>query len=427
MAPLPEKIRPADALSEPPAIEREKTVAPSNRDAKPSRSPANDDIDPDLWELDDFDPSAELPPVAEIIEGVLPESGLCGLAGQSQSGKTVVALDMAKSLVLGEKWLGKYDVPNACGVVYVPYESRENVRRRWRAIYKDTNGKTGDVPFQLVKAPPIMASRKEWEGFAATLAVIGADFLREHDAPLKVCFIDTLAASGMVARENEADSWAVVIDNLNSICEALNIVIILLHHAAKSQEAENIWRGSSSSYAALEVVLGVKVEKHEGEVTRRWIYTDKSKDGDTGYIADLAFQAIKVGVKASGADMFAPVLRADTDGEQKITARKEADAKTKAEDRNKTLHEHERAFLKAIKKAMDEAGEDHPVQLSTGRWFYSASMHTVENAARAFIPSKNFKRDFEAGRNKLLTRDWLELDDKKVRYNVTTEEPINSL
>ncbi|NTH12273.1 AAA family ATPase [Agrobacterium rhizogenes] len=421
MAPLPKKIRVADVLSEP------QPVALSNRDAKPSRAPANDDIDPDLWELDDFDPSADLRPVAEIVEGVLPESGLCGLAGQSQSGKTVVALDMAKSLVLGEKWLGKYAVPNACGVVYIPYESRENVKRRWRAIYKDTNGRTGDVPFQLVKAPPIMATRKEWEGFAGTLAVIGANFLSEHGVPLKVCFIDTLAASGMVARENEADSWAVVIDNLNRICETLNLVIVLLHHAAKSQESENIWRGSSSSYAALEVVLGVKVEKHEGEVTRRWIYTDKSKDGDTGYIADLSFEAIKVGVKTSGADMFAPVLRADTDGERKITIRKEAESKTKAEQRKKTLHDNERAFLKAIKKAMEAAGEDQPVQLSTGRWFYSASMQTVENAAHSFIPTKNFKRDFEAGMNKLLTRDWLELDDRKMRYNVTTEEPINAL
>lgn len=389
----------------------------SNRHARPSQSPSSDDIDPDLWELDDFDPSKDLPPVAEIIEGIFPSVGLCGLAGQSQSGKTVVALDMAKSLVLGQNWLGKYNVPHACGVAYLPYESRANVKRRWRAIFLDSGNQTGNVPFQLLKSPPVMSSLREWSGFAATLAVINDKFLRDHGVPLKAVFIDTLAASGMVARENEADAWAVVIDNLNRICEALDIVIILLHHAAKSQESENIWRGSSSSYAALEVILGVKVDKVEGEVSRRWIYSDKSKDGDTGYIADLSFKAIKVGVKSSGADMFAPVLIADTDGERKIAAKQ-------PEQKAPAFASSELAFMRAVKAAMQDSREEQPTQLSTGRWFYSAMQDATEEKARRFIGTKNFSRDFEKGRNLLLTRGTLELDDIKMRYEITVDEQI---
>ncbi|WP_167376637.1 AAA family ATPase [Rhizobium multihospitium] len=383
----------------------------------PIRNEPSQEDYPDLWQLDDFNPADELPVVREVIEGVLPENGICGLAGQSQSGKTVVALDMAKSLVLGQSWLGKYQVPEAVGVAYLPYESAGNVKRRWKAIYDDTQGATADVPFRLVKRPRILAGRRDWEGFAATLAVINDEFVEKHGVPLKVAMIDTLAASGMVAKENEADSWAVVIDNLNSICAELNIIILLLHHAAKSQESENIWRGSSSSYAALEVVLGVKVDKQEGEVSRRWIYADKSKDGDTGYIADLSFEAIRVGVKGTGEAMFAPVLRADTDGDQKL-------AVLRAGPKEKPLQASEMAFLRAVKAAMEDAGEEQPLRLSSGRWAYSATMHATEEKARRFIATKNFGRDFEKGKNLLLTRGVLELDDVKMRYEITTDEEI---
>jgi hypothetical protein len=413
MARLGSPIRIADHL---PAIGRDEELSNTPHASVLTRNAPSREDYPDLWQLDDFNPADELPVIREVIEGVLPENGICGLAGQSQSGKTVVALDMAKSLVLGQSWLGKYQVPETVGVAYLPYESAGNVKRRWRAIHEDTQGATADVPFRLVKRPRILASRSDWEGFAATLAVVNKEFIEDHGVPLKVVMIDTLAASGMVAKENEADSWAVVIDNLNSICAELNIIILLLHHAAKSQESENIWRGSSSSYAALEVVLGVKIDKHEGEVTRRWIYADKSKDGDTGYIADLSFEAIRVGVKGTGEAMFAPVLRADTAGEKL--------AVLKAGPKEKPLHASEAAFLRAVKAAMQDAGEEQPLRLSSGRWAYSATMHATEEKARRFIGTKNFSRDFEKGKNLLLTRGILELDDVKMRYEITANEEI---
>ncbi|MFB2563472.1 AAA family ATPase [Rhizobium sp. IMFF44] len=401
------------------AVARNDEPQPKQEVESRQPEPQKDD-GPQLWEVEDFDPARELEIIDEIIEGVLPEVGICGLAGQSQAGKTVVALDLCKSLILGKSWLGKYNVPRPVGVVYLAYESKENVKRRWKAIYKDSKGATANakVPFKIMKRPAVLSDMNAWEGLVMTLAALNDRFLEDHGTPLKLVVIDTVAASGMVKKENEADSWSHVIANLNDICEELNVVVLLLHHAAKSQESENIWRGSSSSYAAMEAVLGIKVDKQDGEVTRRWIYADKSKDGDTGYIADLTFEPVKVGVKRTGADMTAPVLRANTEGESKVAK------KSKAETKIKALHESEIAFLKAVKAAMQEAGEERPTQLSTGRWSYSVNMTMVETEARRFIPTKNFKRDFESGRNRLLTRSWLELDDVKMRYNVTVEEPI---
>ncbi|MGG6893818.1 AAA family ATPase [Rhizobium sp. BR 315] len=378
------------------------------------------------WELDDFDPLAPMPPVAEVIEGIFPSVGLCGLAGQSQAGKTVIALDLAMSLVTGRKWLGKYKVPKKCGVVYIPYESRENVRRRWRALYID-HEIMGKVPFQLIKRPEVLTDIKAWEGFIETTAMIDAKFMSEHGVPLKVVFIDTLAASGMVARENEADSWSVVLDNLNRISEEMNIVIVLVHHATKSQESESIWRGSSSSYAAMEAILGVKIERRDGEVTRRYIFIEKSKDGESGYVADLDFGAIKVGVKESGADMFAPVLRADFDGERKEAARKAKEAQDRAEAKAKAkaavVTDGEESFMRAVVKAMGNEGLTVG-DTAEGGWRYSASQHTTEQEARKLIPSKNFKRDFDAAIGKLLKKGWLELDDQRMRYVLTSPHAV---
>lgn len=422
MARLTKSIRVGDALSldhlpAESAANRNEPTAISNRDARPVESPPGDDWLNATWELDDFDPSKDLPPIREVIEGVLPSSGPCGLAGQSQAGKTVVALDMAHCLVTGRPWLGKYQIPNACGVVYIPYESRENVRRRWKAIYHWAKKKPSHVPFQLVRKPLSLSSSRDWLALENTLRAVHDRFLRENGVPLKVVLVDTLAASGMVPKENDADSWQPTIDNLNYLCEELDIVIILIHHAAKGQESENIWRGSSSSYAAMEVILGVKVDKVEGEVTRRWIYSEKSKDGDTGYLADLSFEPVLVGKKASGADMFAPVLVADTDGERKIAAKQ-------PEQKAPAFASSELAFMRAVKAAMQDSREEQPTQLSTGRWFYSAMQDATEEKARRFIGTKNFSRDFEKGRNLLLTRGTLELDDIKMRYEITVDEQI---
>jgi putative DNA primase/helicase len=100
----------------------------------------------------------------ELIEGVLGRIAMAVLYGDSNSGKTFIAIDMAAAICRECRWLDRHNVANGL-VVYLATEAAASVRLRLKA-YQRQHGVR--VPgFVIVQAPINL-----FDGDADTVAVI---------------------------------------------------------------------------------------------------------------------------------------------------------------------------------------------------------------------------------------------------------------
>jgi hypothetical protein len=76
---------------------------------------------------------AALPPMRELIRGVLPATGLGAMFGPSGSGKSFLVLDLLGAVTTGRDWFG-HAIPNPCKAVYVALEGEAGVSKRVAAF-----------------------------------------------------------------------------------------------------------------------------------------------------------------------------------------------------------------------------------------------------------------------------------------------------
>jgi KaiC/GvpD/RAD55 family RecA-like ATPase len=356
----------------------------------------------------------------ETVEGVFPMQGTAFLSGPSQAGKTALALDLASRLVRGVDWAGK-KIPHAVGIAYFAYEGESSIKPRWKAICETVGDDLRSVPFYSFHEDPKTLNTEEgWASLYVTVKECARRCRNDFGIELSVVCIDTVTASLMVPDEDKSKDWAPIISKIKRMAARLGVVMLFVHHPAKGENG-SIMRGSGTSYNGADTIIASAIEKHEGAVSRRWLYLEKTRNGETGYLTDYSMHPVIVGMKASGDEWTAPVIKYDLEGEKRL-------AEEKAKPKEKRLTDPETRVMRAIAKAAHK-WEERPKQLSSGKWYYAAAMSAVEDEARKQIAAKNFKRDFEDGINRLLTRDWLEIDDVKMRYLLTSIDkvPVNLL
>jgi RecA-family ATPase len=104
----------------------------------------------DIIFADDL-PTEFIPP-DELIEGIITTGDSSMLYGDSNSGKTFFAIDMACAIALGIPWMGRKTEPGI--VIYLAAESPASVKRRLQAYQKHHNL---SVPnFVIVQNPYLM-------------------------------------------------------------------------------------------------------------------------------------------------------------------------------------------------------------------------------------------------------------------------------
>lgn len=91
--------------------------------AAAGRQASNDD---DLYEVNWHDATAEVPLQPWLVEGLLPQTGTGLMSGQSGTGKSYVALDLAGSVASGLPF-ARNDVVRRGGVLYIAAEDRKSV------------------------------------------------------------------------------------------------------------------------------------------------------------------------------------------------------------------------------------------------------------------------------------------------------------
>lgn len=231
-----------------------------------------------------------LPELEWAVRHVLPAVGVATIYGPSGSGKSFLALDLARCLAEAGTFFG-HGVSRQHRVVVIALEGEVGVRRRVQAIEKATGRPfTKNVRF-IFDAVNLLEGGDLVELHAAIAADGGADTV----------VIDTLNRAMPGADENSARDASCVIAALGWLQSALACLVIALHHCGKDESRG--MRGHSSMHAAMDAVISV----NRVAGLREWTLV-KSKDDIEGASHAFTLESVELGQDAMGDPITSAVV-----------------------------------------------------------------------------------------------------------------------
>jgi putative DNA primase/helicase len=200
----------------------------------------------------------------ELIEGAVGRGSMIALYGDSNSGKTFVAIDMGASVCRRTQWLGRHVAGGL--VLYLATEAAGSVRLRLKAYQRHHRAR---VPgFVIVQSPVNL-----FDGDADTVAVIALveEIEKLHGEKVVLIIGDTLARISAGANENSGEDMGVVLRNADVIRTATGAAFLWIHHCGKDQARG--MRGWSGMRAAIDTEIEITVDEATGlraaEITKQ--------------------------------------------------------------------------------------------------------------------------------------------------------------
>lgn len=264
-----------------------------------------------------------------IIKGVLGSGALSVVYGDSNTGKTFFALDLACHVAQGIPWRGRRTRPGL--VVYVAGEGFRSVEQRAIA-YRDHKLQGRDIPLAIYPD-------------AVNLLEQGADtvhlirLIREAEAsrqlPLALLIVDTLARAMPGGDESSGEDMGAVVRHADLIRGQTGAHLMFIHHCGK--DAARGARGHSSLRAACDTEI--EVSGTEGTRTAK---VTKQRDHASG--------------DAFGFDLEAVVLGEDEDGDE-IRTCVVRDADAPLARRHEPSGRNQQLMLGAVRQYVAEHGD----------------------------------------------------------------------
>jgi len=248
---------------------------------------------------------AELP--AALIKGVLPQTGVAAIIGQSGTGKTFQALHLATCLIPDCKqdfYIDRYRIKRKGGVLYFVLEGRNAFPIRATAAFEnvmDKQMKLGDrptLPFAWNFYQPNLLAN----GPDALIKLVERDAARmkqEYSVDLVATFIDTMGLAALFQNEDKAAQIIQVISGLNLLSESTGCLVVPVDHMGKDPDLGA--RGSSAKRDLPETVLACLGDRTEnGVLTNLRMAFHKIRDGEAGRVIPYRLGQVHMGVDDDG-------------------------------------------------------------------------------------------------------------------------------
>lgn len=246
---------------------------------------------------------ADGPPPTWLIKGLLPKADLAVLFGESGSGKSFLALDLAVDVALGTPWRGKRTKRGR--VVYIAAEGVGGFRNRLKALAMQRGLALDEIPVGVIPDAPDMLARADALDVAkAIVAAGGADLV----------VVDTWARVTSGANENSGEDMGRALNHCKGIHTATGALVLLVHHSGK--DASKGARGWSGLRAAADVELEVLRNDNARSVT-----VTKQKDAEDGAEFGFRLNTVVLGVDSDGEEITSCVVAYNDDGAVKRTPR----------------------------------------------------------------------------------------------------------
>jgi len=214
------------------------------------------------------------------------------LVGQSNVGKTFVALDLLLAIARGKMWFGKRTERRA--VAYLAAEGTTGIAMRLHAYKRHHKLADQDVeklPFGYLAAPVnLRDSIAEQEDLIEILK----GFEEQAGMPLGLVVVDTLARAMAGGNENSAEDMGAYIRTSDAIRTATGAHIMHIHHLGKDTSKGG--RGSSALRAATDTEI--LVTKTNQGASR--IKVTKQRDLMGGASAEFQLTPVTLGTDQDG-------------------------------------------------------------------------------------------------------------------------------
>lgn len=205
-----------------------------------------------------------------LIKDVLPATGIGILSGPSYSGKTFVALDIARSVALQEDFFG-HEVDYKGGTIIIAGEGMAGMRRRLAAMDH------GDQPVLPIAGRSAVGLDEEdvFLEFSRDLMAKMKAMKEDFGVPVRLLVFDTLSSTGLVRDENDNSEMARMMAKINQLASKLDTVAIITHHPAANGKTE---RGATAIFNNADFVI--RIEREDPEDPVRGLQLAKQKEGE---------------------------------------------------------------------------------------------------------------------------------------------------
>lgn len=241
---------------------------------------------------------------ADFVEGMLGSGQMSVTYGESNSGKTFFACDVALHVAFGWEWFGRQ--VERGGVIYVAAEGSFGIRNRVAAFRKHYGIEpSADAPFAII--PTAVNLRDPDADTGALIATIRGAAAR-ISVPVRLIVIDTLSRAMAGGNENASDDMGALVANADQIRQATGAHFMFVHHSGK--EAARGARGHSLLRAATDTEIEVTRDKDAGvsaaKITKQ---RDLPVEGEFAY----RLEVVELGTNQRGKTVTSCVVMA-TDG-----------------------------------------------------------------------------------------------------------------
>lgn len=320
----------------------------------------------------DFD--APGPSYEYLIKGILTEREISMLLGESQSGKSFMAIDIAMAVARGEPWFGKQ--VRRGGVIYQAGESATGVRRRRFPAYRQHFGVAKDPLDVVLLERPVdfYSSDEQVDQFIDECKFWASRF----SDPLKLIVIDTFNKATPGANENDGKDMGVVLARCDRVRVATGAHVMLVHHLnAGGTKA----RGHTSLFGNVENVVTVRrlpeTKDAANRQVREWVLS-KAKDGEDGISEKFVLPAVTIGVDADGDKITSCIV-----------ARPEGAAPQPDDPNGIVVAGFNAAILRAVYDAIKTKGVVAPFDLGLSRGAYAIEKRDLQEAIKSAISDTN--------------------------------------
>lgn len=226
----------------------------------------------------------------ELVESVLLKDGMSVIYGDSNSGKTFLAIDLACSIARGCNWLGRRSVQGVA--LYLATEGPRSVQMRLKA-YKKHHG-IEKIPMVVVTSPVNFFAGGVEDSRKVVLLIKKIE--SELGQKVMVVIGDTMARIAAGANENTGQDMTIVLQHADFIREHAQVHFMWIHHCGK--DAAKGGRGWSGIRAAIDTEI--EVVETKGQKVRS-IEITKQRDIDgKGDRYGFYLQPISIGMSQWG-------------------------------------------------------------------------------------------------------------------------------
>lgn len=324
--------------------------------------------------------------------------------GQSNTGKSFFALDIAFHVAAGQSWNGCR--VNKSEVIYVAAEGGTGFSKRIEAIQKEKPDLFHAAKDQFHHLP-LQLDLHGGEDVEALLAAMGerkVDFL----------IIDTLAMSFGAGNENDGKDVTQFLTNIARIRQELDCHVMLVHHSGKDQGKGA--RGHSSLRAAVDTEIELV-----NDADHRIATTKKQRDLEGGKVSAFTLDIVELAKDNDGDPITSCIVQVqDADQINWMKKRKLSGA-------NEVAYQ---ALIDALKREgrMIKGSEDYPFNrliVHAEAWYHEYTLRRAEDNVKndsirkAFTRARNWLQDHEYTRE-YCDNAWLidELTDKTLSGQV---------